>query len=95
MLFEKKRKPVLSRPWRLRKKPTVASSRTWRGSALHNRTEPNTGKIRREGDLNPRYLVSTHAFQACTLNRSVISPDRGLAYQKTLPVTRVSTIILS
>jgi hypothetical protein len=30
---------------------------------------------RRERDSNPRYLLSTHAFQACALNRSAISPD--------------------
>ena len=29
---------------------------------------------RREGDSNPRYLLSNHAFQACALNHSAISP---------------------
>ena len=29
---------------------------------------------RREGDSNPRYLLSTHAFQACALNHSATSP---------------------
>lgn len=31
---------------------------------------------RREGDSNPRCLVSTHAFQAWTLNHSDISPKK-------------------
>src|SRR5665213_1787350 len=29
---------------------------------------------RREGDSNPRYLLGIHAFQACALNHSAISP---------------------
>ena len=29
---------------------------------------------RREGDSNPRYLLGMHAFQACALNHSAISP---------------------
>ena len=29
---------------------------------------------RKEGDSNPRYLLGTHAFQACTLNHSDIFP---------------------
>ena len=31
-------------------------------------------KWRREGDSNPRYCLGTHAFQACALNHSAISP---------------------
>ena len=31
-------------------------------------------KWRREGDSNPRYLLGTHAFQACALNHSATSP---------------------
>ena len=31
-------------------------------------------KWRREGDSNPRYFLGTHAFQACALNHSAISP---------------------
>lgn len=30
---------------------------------------------RKEGDSNPRYLVGTHPFQGCTLNRSDIFPN--------------------
>ena len=30
--------------------------------------------LRKEGDSNPRYLLGTHAFQACTLNHSDIFP---------------------
>ena len=33
---------------------------------------------RREGDSNPRCLVSTHAFQAWTLNHSDISPKETI-----------------
>ena len=32
-------------------------------------------KWRREGDSNPRYFLGTHAFQACALNHSAISPS--------------------
>ena len=31
-------------------------------------------KWRRERDSNPRYCLGTHAFQACALNHSAISP---------------------
>ena len=31
---------------------------------------------RREGDSNPRYLLGMHAFQACALNHSAISPPK-------------------
>src|SRR5450759_3283580 len=31
-------------------------------------------KWRRERDSNPRYLLGIHAFQACALNHSAISP---------------------
>jgi hypothetical protein len=30
---------------------------------------------RREWDSNPRYLLGTHAFQACAFSRSAISPE--------------------
>ncbi len=33
------------------------------------------GEWRREGDSNPRYFLGTHAFQACALNHSAISPS--------------------
>src|ERR1035437_8387170 len=33
-------------------------------------------KWRREGDSNPRYLLGIHAFQACALNHSAISPPK-------------------
>ena len=33
-------------------------------------------KTRREGDSNPRCLLGTHAFQACTLNHSDTSPNK-------------------
>src|SRR5579884_1301066 len=33
---------------------------------------------RREGDSNPRYCLGTHAFQACALNHSAISPPHEL-----------------
>jgi hypothetical protein len=33
---------------------------------------------RRDRDSNPRCLVSTHAFQACALNHSAISPPERL-----------------
>ena len=33
--------------------------------------------VAEEWDSNPRYLSSTHAFQACAFDRSAISPDRA------------------
>ena len=39
---------------------------------------PQTNLWRREGDSNPRYLLGIHAFQACALNRSAISPSKCL-----------------
>ncbi len=37
-------------------------------------SNPSNEEKRREGDSNPRCLLGTHAFQACTLNHSDISP---------------------
>jgi hypothetical protein len=36
---------------------------------------------RREGDSNPRYLLGIHAFQACALNHSAISPPGRLEHK--------------
>jgi hypothetical protein len=36
---------------------------------------------RREGDSNPRYLLGIHAFQACALNHSAISPPKNHSRQ--------------
>src|ERR1700709_439842 len=35
---------------------------------------------RRERDSNPRYCLGTHAFQACALNHSAISPTVPLLW---------------
>src|SRR2546421_7533347 len=37
---------------------------------------------RRERDSNPRYFLGTHAFQACALNHSAISPPSSLNLNK-------------
>ena len=49
----------------------------------------NTGELRRERDSNPRYLLGTHAFQACTFDHSDISPKktRQTAGAKVSPAT--------
>ncbi len=37
-------------------------------------TSVRRGSWRRERDSNPRWVLATHAFQACALNHSAISP---------------------
>ena len=59
--------------WHFRAKaltPTHAFMKV--GAALANTSSPL--EWRREGDSNPRYFLGTHAFQACALNHSAISP---------------------
>ena len=59
-----------------------------RGSPFGGRLEPPSGvrtprsvtipfQWRRGGDSNPRYVLRTHAFQACSLSHSDTSPGAG------------------
>ena len=43
---------------------------------------------RRERDSNPRYFLGTHAFQACALNHSAISPLPYYQYVMTCTQSR-------
>jgi hypothetical protein len=43
---------------------------------------------RRERDSNPRWVLATHAFQACALNHSAISPPKGRANLEQFPKGR-------
>ena len=49
----------------------VGASTIGAGSTLRGRRK---FRWRREGDSNSRYFLGTHAFQACALNHSAISP---------------------
>ena len=52
---------------------TVATSRSWRGWVAP--AAQNLSLIRREGDSNPRRLLTLHDFQSCTFDHSDISPN--------------------
>ena len=47
-----------------------------------------TSEWRREGDSNPRCFLGTHAFQACALNHSAISPPRPNMWHALRPRAR-------
>ena len=53
-----------------------------RESIRESRSEFPCKEWRREGDSNPRYCLGTHAFQACALNHSAISPPSRLNLKK-------------
>ena len=52
---------------------TVATSRSWRGWVAP--AAQNLSLKRREGDSNPRRLLTLHDFQSCTFDHSDISPN--------------------